>query len=834
MASFRMVSVLMLVTAAAVALAGLLAVPAGAGAQAGQDVTLDGSSAGRVFDGVGALSAGASSRLLTDYPEPERSQILDYLFTPGYGASLQTLKVEIGSDTNSTDGSEPSHMRSPADLDCDRGYEWWLMEQAKARNPAIKLYALQWGAPGWVGSNGTLWTQQDITYLLAWLGCAQRHGLHIDYLGGWNEKDFSAAWYTDLAAALRAHGYTTQVVAADSFGWSVADAMTADPAFRDAVDVVGVHYPCGYLGSYQSCPSTPAAQALGTPLWASEQGSLPYDSGAAPLARAINRAYLDGRMTATINWSLIASWYNTLPFQGAGLMEANQPWSGAYTVGPSIWVTAQTAQFTQPGWRYLDSASGYLAGGGSYVTLRSPVTGDYSVIVETVDATAAQPVTFTLRGGLSAGPVHLWSTDLTSANPADWFVPGGGARPQGGAYTAVLRPGRVYTLTTTTGQGKGRATGPAPRPWPLPYHDTFAGYPAGATPRYLSDLDGAFQTAPCGGGRPGMCLRQVITQQPVDWNGLFDHPVTVIGDAASWRDYTVNVAARPAATGWVELIGRMDGEYASALSGIHLRLSADGSWQLYDQVFGGGQAANAEVCGPSNPSCPSAVSGPRAAPAPAVLASGRIAAGTAGTAGGGWHQLGLGFRGNQVTAYLDGQRVAAVTDGTHVSGQAGLAVSPWQTAEFSDLRIDPVPGAPGPRFLPGEQLTAAATSSHPGYEPRNAVDGSVASLWHSEYSPHAPLPQSVTIGLGGRYQVSEVTYQPRADGKTNGIITGYTLSVSTDGVHFTRVAAGSWALNSARKQVVIAPRAARFVRLTALQGGGGYASAAEIGIGVTP
>lgn len=40
-------------------------------------VTLDGSTAHHVFDGHGALSAGASSRLLWDYPEPQRSQILE-------------------------------------------------------------------------------------------------------------------------------------------------------------------------------------------------------------------------------------------------------------------------------------------------------------------------------------------------------------------------------------------------------------------------------------------------------------------------------------------------------------------------------------------------------------------------------------------------------------------------------------------------------------------------------------------------------------------------------------------------------------------------------------
>src|ERR1035437_3340177 len=102
-------------------------------------VTLDGASKGRVFDGLGAASAGASSRLLIDYPEPQRSEILDYLFKPGYGAALQHLKVEIGADVNSTDGSEPSHMRSASDHNSSRGYEWWLMAEAHKRNPKIVL-----------------------------------------------------------------------------------------------------------------------------------------------------------------------------------------------------------------------------------------------------------------------------------------------------------------------------------------------------------------------------------------------------------------------------------------------------------------------------------------------------------------------------------------------------------------------------------------------------------------------------------------------------------------------------------------------------------------------
>lgn len=112
-------------------------------------VTVDGTQPGRTFDGIGAISGGGgNSRLLIDYPEPQRSRILDYLFKPGYGASLQFLKLEVGGDTNSTDGAEPSHMHTRGKVDCNSGYEWWLAEQAKARNPHIKLQALSWGRRG--------------------------------------------------------------------------------------------------------------------------------------------------------------------------------------------------------------------------------------------------------------------------------------------------------------------------------------------------------------------------------------------------------------------------------------------------------------------------------------------------------------------------------------------------------------------------------------------------------------------------------------------------------------------------------------------------------------
>ena len=176
------------------------------------EIKIDGSSNGRIFEGIGGVSAGASSRLLIDYPEPQRSQILDYLFKPNYGASLQHLKVEVGGDTNSTDGSEPSHMHTRNDENYERGYEGWLMSEAKKRNPKIMLDALPWGAPGWIG-NGKYYSQDMANYLVKFVqGARKRHGLDIEYVGIWNETNYDTNYIKMLKKTLVANGLETMIV----------------------------------------------------------------------------------------------------------------------------------------------------------------------------------------------------------------------------------------------------------------------------------------------------------------------------------------------------------------------------------------------------------------------------------------------------------------------------------------------------------------------------------------------------------------------------------------------------------------------------------------------
>jgi len=113
----------------------------------GKAHTLDDSSGlGLRWEGVGAISGGgATSKLLMDYDPEVVADILDFLFKPHLGPNRDILKVEVGGDTDATEGAEPSHMHGgPGDENYHRGYEWWLMKEAKARNPAIKLYGLPW------------------------------------------------------------------------------------------------------------------------------------------------------------------------------------------------------------------------------------------------------------------------------------------------------------------------------------------------------------------------------------------------------------------------------------------------------------------------------------------------------------------------------------------------------------------------------------------------------------------------------------------------------------------------------------------------------------------
>jgi O-glycosyl hydrolase len=637
----------------------------------GQTIVIDQGSNGKVFDGVGAISGGGgNSRLLIDYPEPYRSQMLDYLFKPNYGASMQILKVEIGADMDSTDGAESSHMHTRSDENYQRGYEWWLMEQAKARNPQIKLVALPWGAPHWVG-NGNYWSRDMIDYMIKWLKHAESdHHLTIDYVGGRNERGYDVQFYKDLKAALRANGLAAiKVIASDDWEkvklWNVASEMKKDPALNDAVDVVGVHGP-GW-GGYP----TPDAASLGKPLWDSESHfdeKPPYNE----VARNINRNYAAGRVTATAYWPIVSAIYDNLPYDDIGFIKCNQPWSGHYVVTPSLWVMAHTSQFTQPGWLYMDSAFGFFNGDatgahGSYVALQAPDHSNFSVIIETVEAKNPQTAHFKISG-FAADALHLWTTNLNSSNSSDWFVKRADIHPVQGEFSINLEPGHMYSVTTTTGQTKGDAVAPPSAPFLLPFADNFKSYPVGKMPRYFSDMYGAFETADCVGGRSGICLRQVVTEEPTAWKKTSNRPFTIVGNL-DWQDYRVSNDILFEQPGSVDLMGRLSGmSDADVPNSYVLRVADTGEWRLLKTIDTRDDKQKDKK-------------------EETTLAEGRVL--SLGIHR--WHNLALTFQGETITAQIDRVTVKVVSDASFAKGMAGLGTVGYARAEFDNFEVGPEP-----------------------------------------------------------------------------------------------------------------------------------------------
>ncbi len=510
----------------------------------------------------------------------------------------------------------------------------------------------------------TLYTPRMADYVAEFVRLAKRdYGLDIAYAGSWNEKAYDAAYIEALDRRLRAEHLSAKIVCCDEYPgqgkgqWAIAEQILKDPALAEAVAAIGAHYPLvdGKI------TTTEAARRTGKPLWSSEDqpngGGGPFVSrdwpaGGRILAHRYNQNYLEGALTATEIWSPITSYYDNLAAPNSGLMYANTPWSGHYDVQGAIWATAHTTQFAQPGWHYLDDASGDLPEKGTYVSLCSPDRKDWSVVLETMGAKKPQTVAFKLTGGLAAGAVHVWETNDTHV-----FEHVADLTPNDGAFTYSFDPDSLYSLTSTTGQGRGKAEPPPPAPFPFPYADNFESTPLGHAPRYLADQDGAFEVHRCE-GRPGRCLEQVITTQPVPWGPLPD-PFTLAGDSA-WQDYAVAVDVRFLSDAAATLMGRIDSAdvfqdgHLRWPSGYILRLRPDGSWDLLCAQY----------------------------KKPLVT----LASGMARINRGQWHHLELRFTARSIEAMLDGSPLASVEDGAHRNGMIALGTE-WNRTQFDNLSV---------------------------------------------------------------------------------------------------------------------------------------------------
>lgn len=543
---------------------------------------------GRMYEGIGALSAGASSRLLKDYPEEQKKIILDFLFKPYWGASLQHLKVEIGGDVNSTSGTEPSHARTkeeflnPKEEFFNRGYEWWLMKEAKKRNPNICLDCLEWGVPGWIG-DGNFYSDDNVNYIISFIkGAYQYHGLLINYTGLWNERMHNVEFAKRLKESLLYNNLEyVKLVGSDQCGgnqWAIADDILLDSGLNNAIDVVGDHY----IEKEFEYMSSESARKTNKPLWNSEGGPWRGDwEGFGALCKLYNRGYIKGHITKTVTWSLITSYYENLALPNSGLMKANSPWSGYFEIQPALWAVAHTTQFAHPGWFYVnDSGCGLLSDEKiSYVTLVSPSNiNDFSLVLEAIDLKQSTQISFKIQNKIKVKSLSVWKSVMNK----ETFIKQKKIPIVNNTFTLDIEPGAVYSITSTIGQQKGTTVVPVEEPFPFPYFENFESVPIGESAPYLCDQGGAFEVYKClDGTEHNRVLRQLITRPCIEWEGAVINQ-TVVGDK-SWNNYTVSIdVALGEAYSYASLGGRILETYRSHKlpEGYILKLESSGIWTL--------------------------------------------------------------------------------------------------------------------------------------------------------------------------------------------------------------------------------------------------------------
>ncbi|HEU5080594.1 MAG TPA: family 16 glycoside hydrolase [Opitutaceae bacterium] len=643
-----------------------------------QSMNLRGDAAGPRFDGIGPVDGGgATSVLLKDYPEPQRSQILDLVYKPKCGASVNALLVEIPGDGNSTQGSMPSHMHTREDLNYSRGYIWWILQEAKKRNPDLSLDGAAWSAPGWLGS-GNFWSQDTADYYVKWLqGLRDEYKLEFDAIGCRNERGVSIEFAKIFRATLNAGGFShVKLHGFDNWPKSKFDfvkELQSDPQARAALDILSAHTFYAKSDGQVSPEVQAAAFEMGKPIWNTEDHV--YKKGfdcAISIVQCFNENFIRSGATRVVLWYDIAAIYAMEPYSvDPAMLLAHSPWSGHYEVREALWGYAHYGQFTHVGWHYMKAGCQELRGGGSVVAMKSP-TNDYSIIIETRDAKAPQHLQFNVGGGLSSRELCVWRS-----NANEQFVRQADAQPRDGVLTLTVEPGSIYSLSTTTGQQKGSFDSvPAARAFPFPYHETFDEYKRpetyGYLPRYFADISGAFELVarPDGGGQ---CLQQVVPIPTLSWAPDW-LPYTIIGDD-KWQDYEANVDVYLKPDDSAAMMGRINDVgtgWGFIPKGYYLQLSHDGECRL---VVVRGKINKKKPAGDAEQQALLKAQNDASEGGEKVLTSAKVR----NIQPNQWHTLTLRFKGSEITGLVDGREVVSANDALYTHGMAGLLAQGTKT-----------------------------------------------------------------------------------------------------------------------------------------------------------
>ncbi len=585
-------------------------------------VKIDGSKAETrenfLYRGQGMISCNGSSRLLLDYKEnyPESyRQILEYMYGKN-GLKFTHFKIEMGSDVNTSSGTEPADMRYEGEkADVTRGAGFQIAADIKKINPDVTLDMLWWSEPKWVTNAEDVNAARYKWYKKTLDAAYETYGLEFDYVSAnRNERDVDTEWIIYLSKALKSekncpYDYSKiKIVAADECGtWNISREMANNEKLCGAVDVIGSHYT-----SYADTFTKLLAEKKEKEIWFSE-GSSPmshsqsvyrFDEGNSGLTGVNGVLDVASRMITMVSGGYMtlyeyqpaaAAYYDGVTYCQKQLITANTPWNGYYELDSGYFMNLHFSQFMDKGWSFIFdacNADGKPGGDGhaivdttyTYMTACSP-EGDYSTIITN---TTAEPVTYefeTANLAKSDSEVFVWETRGPEGGQeynANYFKKVGTISPEGGKFTVTVKPYSIVTVSTVdipeieyTAPSK-----PDNTVLPLPYADDF-NYSdeflsaRGGAPLYTTDEGGAFEVTEKDGKK---VLMQKITCdiKADEWGGT-PEPTTNFGDDR-WYNYSISADVLTDGENSYAGVGLRYILADSGKSGYGVTLYNDGRW----------------------------------------------------------------------------------------------------------------------------------------------------------------------------------------------------------------------------------------------------------------
>lgn len=589
------------------------------------NIRIDGSTANTnenfLYRGQGMISCNGSSRLLIDYKEksPESyNQILEYMYGKN-GLKFTHFKVEMGSDVNTSSGTEPTTMRYEDEkADVTRGAGFQLAADIKKINPDVTLDMLWWSEPRWVTDSDDVYAARYKWYKQTLDAAYETYGLVFDYVSAnKNERAVDNEWIIYLSKALKSendcpYDYSKiKIVAADENAtWNIARDMLDNEELRDAVDVIGSHYT-----SHADDNAKKLAEEYGKELWFSE-GSSPmtyaqsvyrYDEGNSGLtglngvfdiANRMITMVSGGYMTLYEYQPAVAGYYDGVTYCQKQLINASSPWNGYYTLDSGYYMNLHFSQFIDKGWSYIyDACYGDAKVGGdghalvdakySYITACSN-DGDYSTVITN---TTSEPITYNFEVTNLAkadNEVYVWETrgpDEGREYNANYFKKISTVTPENGKYSITIKP---YSMITVSTLNISEPEFDVPQEsdntlLTLPYTDDFSYSDEflatrGNAPLYTTDEGGAFEVADKDGEK---VLMQKITAdiKADEWGGT-PNPTTNFGDDR-WYNYSVSADILTDGEGSYAGVGLRYSLADSGKSGYSVTLNESGTWILF-------------------------------------------------------------------------------------------------------------------------------------------------------------------------------------------------------------------------------------------------------------